>query len=86
MRLNRHWRGWELIAAIAIFFALALMLVPHGHAGGASDLLAILPLLIVGIISPLSLLPRLAYAYAGRVPDAPALPVRFQRPPPFTLA
>jgi hypothetical protein len=85
MKLNRQWRGWELIAAIAIFFALVLLLVPHGQAGGSSDLLAILPMLIVGIISPLSLLPRLATVYAGRVPDAPALPVRFQRPPPFTL-
>lgn len=84
MTQNRYWRGWELIAAIAIIFALVLMLVPHGHAS-SSDMLAILPLFIVGIISPFSLLPRLAYVYAGRVPAAPALPVRFQRPPPFTL-
>lgn len=85
MTQNQHRRGWELVAALAIVFALVLMLVPHGHSGGSTDLLAILPILFVGLISPLILLPRLAYSYAGRVSDAPALPVRFQRPPPFTL-
>jgi hypothetical protein len=75
-------RGWILIAAIAIGFALLLMLVPHGHAG-AADFAAVLPLLFVGVISPLSLLSLLAYAYAGRVPEAPELAASFQRPPPF---
>jgi hypothetical protein len=62
---------------------LLLTLVPHGHSGSAADFVALLPLLFVGIISPLSLLAPLAYAYAGRVPQAPALASRFQRPPPF---
>lgn len=74
-------RGWLLIAAIAIGFAILLLLVPHGHAGG--DFAAILPLLFAGLISPLSLLGPLAFAYAGRVPEAPVRAALFQRPPPF---
>lgn len=83
---NRHLRGWSLIAAIAIGIALVLMLVPHSHSGDGAGWLAILPLLFVGVISPLSLLSPLAYEYSGRVLDAPILPTSFQRPPPFRLA
>jgi len=83
---NRQRRGWILIAAIAIGIALVCMLIPHGHSGGSPDWLAILPILFVGVISPLSLLPPLACAYAGRAPGAPALPSRFQRPPPYPRA
>jgi len=80
---NRQRRGWILIAAIAIGIALVCLLVPHTHSGGGSDLLAILPLLFVAAISPLSLLPRMAFAYVSRVPSTPVLPASFQRPPPF---
>jgi hypothetical protein len=83
---NRQRRGWILIAAIAIGIALLFLLLPHGHSGGSPDWLAILPILFVGVISPLSLLSPLACAYAGRTPDAPALPSRFQRPPPYSHA
>jgi ABC-type arginine/histidine transport system permease subunit len=79
---NRQRRGWILVAAIAIGVALALLLALNAHSGDAGALVAILPLLFVGIISPLSLLAPLAVAYAGRTPDAPALPASFQRPPP----
>jgi cell division protein FtsW (lipid II flippase) len=82
----RQWRGWGLVAVIAIVAALALMLVPHSHAGDAGEWLAILPLLFVCEISPLSLLSPLAHFYLGRTPDAPALPAWFQRPPPFAIA
>jgi hypothetical protein len=82
--LNR--RGWGLVAVIVIMAALALMLVPHGHAGDAGAWLAILPLLFVGVISPLSLLSPLAYFYQGRIPVAPVLHASFERPPPFTIA
>lgn len=86
MNKIQHWRGWALIAVIAIVAAIALLLVPHTHSGDAAPWLAILPILVVGIISPLSLLSPLAYFYLGRTQDAPNLPVSFQRPPPFTIA
>jgi hypothetical protein len=83
---NRQRRGWILVAAIAIGVALVLLLALNAHSGDAGALVAILPLLLVGVISPLSLLSPMAFAYVGRTPDAPALPTRFQRPPPFRLA
>ncbi len=86
MILNRQRRGWVLIAAIAIGIALVCLLIPHGHSENGADWLAILPLVFVGVISPLSLLASLTPEYIGRTPDAPALPAIFQRPPPFRLA
>jgi ABC-type transport system involved in cytochrome bd biosynthesis fused ATPase/permease subunit len=83
---NRYRRAWLLIAAIAIGVALVLMFVPHAHGADNGAWLAILPLLFLGVISPLSLLSPLAFEYAGRTPDAPALPASFQRPPPFCRA
>jgi hypothetical protein len=86
MSLNQQRRGWVLIAVIAIGIALLFMLMPQGHSRNAADFSAILPLLFAGVISPLSLLAPLTYVYAGRVPQAPALASRFQRPPPFRRA
>ena len=86
MFAGRQKHGWILIAAIAIGIALVCLLVPQTHSGSGPDLLAILPLLFAGIISPLSLLAPLTFAYVGRTPDAPALPASFQRPPPFARA
>ena len=74
--------GWILLAAIAIGVALLLILVPT-HSGHGADFVAILPLLFAGIVSPLSLLGLLVFAYAGRVPQAPLLASSFQRPPPI---
>jgi len=85
MMHKRQQRGWVLIAVIAIGIALVCLLIPHGNSGSA-DWLAILPLLFVGLISPLSLLAPLADEYVSRAPEAPALPTLFQRPPPFRLA
>lgn len=82
----RYRRAWGWVAVFAILTALVLMLVPHGHSGDAGAWLAVLPLLFVGVISPLSLLSPWAFVYLGRTPDAPALPARFQRPPPFAIA
>jgi hypothetical protein len=82
----QHRRGWALIAVIAILAAIALLLIPHTHSTGAAAWLATLPILFVGVISPLSLLSPVAYFYLGRTPDAPVLPASFQRPPPFTVA
>ena len=86
MMQNRQRRIWCLIAAIAIGIALVCLLLPHTHSGSNADWVAILPLLFIGVISPLSLFAPLAYEYLGRVPDAPTLPTLFQRPPPFRLA
>jgi hypothetical protein len=86
MAQNWHPRGWILVAALAIGIALLLLLAPYGHGDHASDWAAILPLLFVGVISPLMLLPREDSLYASRTPDAPVMPSRFQRPPPFLLA
>ena len=83
---SRQRRGWFLIAAIVIGIALVCLQLPHGHSGSGADWLAILPLLFVGVISPLSLFAPLAYEYVGRVPNAPALSASFQRPPPFRIA
>jgi hypothetical protein len=74
-------RGFLLIAAIAIGFALLMLLMLQGHSGHA-DFVAILPLLFAGVVSPLSLLGALAFVYAGRVPEAPSMAAAFQRPPP----
>jgi hypothetical protein len=82
----RHWRGWLLIAAVAIGVALLLLLAPHGHSGDSSAWLAILPVFFAGVISPLSLFVSLANEYRGRTPDAPALTASFQRPPPLRIA
>jgi hypothetical protein len=79
-------RGWFMIAALAIGIALVLLLALHAQSADHAELAAILPLLFVGIISPLSLLAPLASVYLGRTPDAPVLPASFQRPPPFRLA
>jgi uncharacterized membrane protein len=86
MSNNHHRRVWFLIAAIAIGIALVLTLVPNGHSGHSSDWLAILPILFVGMISPLSLLSPMDFMYLSRTPHAPAHRALFQRPPPFKLA
>jgi hypothetical protein len=83
---NQHRRGWVLIAAIAIGIALLCLLAAPAHSGHGAEFAAILPLLLVGLVSPLSLFAPLAFAYAGRRPAAPALAARFQRPPPFPIA
>lgn len=47
---------------------------------------AILPVLFVGLISPLSLLSPRSVQCLSRTPDAPVLTALFQRPPPLQLA
>jgi len=86
MSAAQQKRGWILLAALAIGLALLFLLIPHPHDANSGAFLALMPLLLVGIISPLSLLSPLTYAYLGRTPDAPALPSAFQRPPPLPRA
>jgi hypothetical protein len=84
---NRQRRAFSLIALIAIGLALVLfvglMLAPPQGNSGSPDFVAILPLLLVGIVSPLSLLGLVVFVYAARVPQAPVLAPTFQRPPPL---
>jgi hypothetical protein len=83
MMLSQHRREFILIAAIAIGIVLLLLLVPHAHPGDNGAWLAVLPLLFVGLISPLSLLSMLALLCLGITPGAPVLPASFPRPPPI---
>ncbi len=85
MRHPSHQRFAFLIVILAIAFAIAILLIPHVHNVGDNAALAILPLLFVGLISPLSLLSPLAFTYRPRTPSAPVLTASFQRPPPFQL-
>lgn len=82
----RQWRGWILVAAIVIGIALLALFVPHGHACGAPDWLAIVPVIFVGIISPLGHLSPVDNMPRGRLPGAPLLPALFRRPPPLGIA
>ncbi len=46
---------------------------------------AMLPVLFVGLLAPLSLISRKSMLSLGLTPSAPALPCSFQRPPPALL-
>jgi uncharacterized membrane protein len=76
-------RAWFWIAAVAIVAAIILLMVPHANSGHAVDVIAILPLMFVGIISPLTLFVSIVRRELAQVPDAPQLPSTLQRPPPF---
>lgn len=82
----RHRRIWFLVTAIAVAVALVLMLVPHGHAGTQAMWLAILPVLFVGLLFLLRVLPVPECFDLSRASDAPALQPSFQRPPPLLRA
>jgi uncharacterized membrane protein len=79
-------RALFLVAFIAIGIALVVLMIPGSHSGDNSAWIPLIPLLLVGMISPLGLLSPLAFFYAGRTPQAPVLAASFQRPPPFRLA
>lgn len=83
---SRHRRAFLLIAVIAIGIALLMMLAPQTHGADNGAWLAVLPILFVGLISPLNLLSSVALLCLGSAPSSPVLPSSFQRPPPFQLA
>ena len=56
----------------------------HDAATGAWT--AMLPVLFIGLVAPLSLISPRFTLILGRTPAAPALPCRFQRPPPALLS
>jgi hypothetical protein len=82
MNRKLQQRALLLIAVFMIGVALVCLLVPHTHSANGADWLAIVPLLFAGLISPLLLLPELAFGYRGRIPAKVALAPAFQRPPP----
>jgi hypothetical protein len=55
------------------------------HLADSNTLAAMLPVMFVGLVSPLNVLSPKAVLCIGRAPASPALPVLFQRPPPATL-
>jgi hypothetical protein len=83
MNQFRQQRAWFWIAAIAVLASIILLMVLHADSAHAGDLLAILPLLFVGFISPLTFFVSVAHRELGYIPDAPKLPSTFQRPPPI---
>jgi hypothetical protein len=74
------------VAAVVIILCLVLLLVPHPYFADAAACFLLIPILFFGLpVSP-GLQSRMAYLRLGDVPNAPALPVSFQRPPPSTFA
>jgi hypothetical protein len=55
----------------------------HDAASGAWT--AILPVLFIGLVAPLSLISPRSVQSLGRTPSSPAVPCSFQRPPPVAL-
>jgi hypothetical protein len=74
------------VAAVVIILCLVLLLVPHPHFTDAAACFLLIPDLLFGIPASHHLLSRMAYLRLGDVPDAPALPSSFQRPPPSSFA
>jgi hypothetical protein len=74
------------VAAVVIILCLVLLLVPHPHFADAAACFLLIPILFFGLPVSSRLLSRLAYLQVGDVPNAPALPVSFQRPPPSSFA
>lgn len=85
MNVFRQRRAWFWVAIAAIVIALVALLVPHGHSADASAWMALLPVIFVGLIAPLNLLPLLGFLCLGYKPEDPTLAPSFQRPPPFQL-
>ncbi len=55
------------------------------HSPGPDTVAAMLPVLFVGLVSPLSLISPRSILSLGRTPSFPGLRERFQRPPPALL-
>ncbi|HKF50628.1 MAG TPA: hypothetical protein VKB38_24905 [Terracidiphilus sp.] len=88
----------QLLAGHSPSASLSAPAVPrmlrHRAVRGANELFggdsgawnAILPVLFVGLMSPLSILSPRSVLSLGRTPDAPVRPSLYQRPPPLQLA
>jgi hypothetical protein len=82
--MNQRTRRY--VVAVAIILCLVLLLVPHSHFTNAAACFLLIPELFFGIPASHQLVSRMAYLRLGEVPDAPALPSSFQRPPPYSFA
>ncbi len=80
---QRHWRMWTAVAALALVLSLFLLLL---HPGAVSACFVLLPFFFIGLVPIPVLLLRWDLLHLGHTPDAPALSVSFQRPPPLFLA
>ncbi len=79
-------RRWKFVAVVGMLLCLVLLLAPHPHSADAAACFLLIPVLFFGLpVSP-RLVSRMAYLRLGDVPNAPALPPSFQRPPPFSIA
>lgn len=52
---------------------------------GVGEWMAILPVLFIGLVSPLTLLETGSIRWLGGVPSSPLVPASFQRPPPLLV-
>jgi hypothetical protein len=77
--------SWKFVAVVGIILCLVLLLVPHHYAPDAAPSFLLIPILFFGLPVSHRLLSRMAYLRLGEVPDAPALPSSFQRPPPSSF-
>ena len=82
--MNQRTRRY--VVAVAIVLCLVLLLVPHSHFADAAVCFLLVPELLFGLPVSARLLSRMAYLPVGELPEAPALPSSFQRPPPSSLA
>jgi hypothetical protein len=55
----------------------------HAQGGDSGVWIALLPVLFIGLITPLNLVSPRSLPCLGRTPSSPALPASFQRPPPL---
>jgi hypothetical protein len=74
------------VAAVVIILCLVLLLVPHPHFTDAAACFLLIPDLFFGLPVSNRLLSRMAYLRVGDLPEAPAPPSSFQRPPPPIFA
>jgi hypothetical protein len=80
MAHNRHNPAFRFIAVIAIVMALAFLLLPHAD--------HVTPCLVLFSAILIEVLPLVQHIQGGHdrghdlLPDSPATPASFQRPPP----
>jgi len=55
------------------------------HDASSGAWMSVLPVLFIGLVAPLSLVSPKSFLSLGRTPSSPALPAKFQRPPPALL-